>query len=208
MNKFEFLARKISVAGTQKGDLSLLDVGCRTCDLKPYLDPAFRYEGVDLFQNKCGTVDHVHDVSTGLPFEDKSFDFVVALDLLEHLDDLKHGLDEFSRVAKGAVFVMLPNMANIFFRLRFLAKGRFSGKYDLTYGYGKDRHRWLTTTEQCDSYMRAYAKDNSLSLSVFNFNDTPKKIAFAHIAKAVGISPNVWAWSSLYILAPSREAQP
>lgn len=202
MNKFEFVTKMLVEIEGAEHESSLLDVGCRTCDLKPYLNASYKYEGVDLFQNDSETVNHVLDITDGLPFDNKSYDYIVALDLLEHLDDIKIGLDEFCRVAKKAVIVMLPNMAHLYFRLRFLMNGRLSDKYDLTYGYGKDRHRWLTNIEQSDDYMKAYAMEHLLSIEISYFNDSPKKIVFERLGRLLGLSPNLWAWNSIYILKP------
>ena len=81
MNKFKFVSTLISNIDVSADKASILDVGCRTCDLKSYLSTSSKYEGVDLFQNDNGTVDHVLDVSNGLPFSDRSYDYVIALDL-------------------------------------------------------------------------------------------------------------------------------
>jgi SAM-dependent methyltransferase len=156
------------------------------------------YEGIDLCQNAAGSVTHILDISKGLPFEDLSFDYVIALDVLEHLDDLQAALEELLRVTRRSLLVMLPNMAQFQLRLRFLLTGRFSGKYDLVYGQGRDRHRWFTTLTQADEYMRRFSDERQLGLNVLWFNDSRKKELLAKVAKFFGLSPDLWVWASLY----------
>jgi len=153
MNKFELIREVISkpIFKDNLQKLTLLDVGCRGCELKEYVKDLVQYSGVDLFQNSQGSVDFVLNVENGLLMADKSYDFVVALDLVEHLDDFQGGLEELLRVTRSYLIVMLPNLAYAPLRKEFLLSGSFSNltdKYDLLYGKagGKevDRHRWLT----------------------------------------------------------------
>ena len=202
MNKFELVRsvleeKFLSAAGRRP---KLLDVGCRDCALKPYVADLADYAGVDLVQNPQGSVDHVLDVSRGLPFADRAFDAVVALDLVEHLDDFAGGLDELLRVSDRYLLVMLPNMAHALFRVMFLRRGTIGGKYDMKYGQGQDRHRWLTTQAQCDALMQDFARARNLRLATTWLNDSPKKRAFAAACRALGVSPNVWVWASLHVL--------
>lgn len=46
-----------------------------------------------------------------LPFADKSFDFVIARDVLEHIDDVEAGFREVSRVGRAG-FVDVPRMTS------------------------------------------------------------------------------------------------
>ncbi|MHC1635416.1 MAG: class I SAM-dependent methyltransferase [Candidatus Methanospirareceae archaeon] len=60
-----------------------------------------------------------------IPFPDKSFDVVLALDILEHLFDPIFVLREANRVLKddGILLISIPNAANIYSRLVFLFTG-------------------------------------------------------------------------------------
>ncbi len=51
----------------------------------------------------------VHDATKPWPYPDKSFDLIIALDILEHiyLDDLPFALSELHRVAKKWVFLQI-----------------------------------------------------------------------------------------------------
>ena len=65
-------------------EYSLLDAGCRDMTLKPLLIGCKEYYGGDLIE-----ADGVLECNLEQPlsFEDNSFDVVVALDVLEHLND-------------------------------------------------------------------------------------------------------------------------
>jgi hypothetical protein len=180
---------------------AVLDVGCRDCVLRGHLPTDCTYHGVDLSQNRLGTVDTVLDVQRGLPMGDRSFDAVAALDVAEHVDDLERGLAEMLRVARRLLIVALPNMAHLFFRARFLATGRLGDKYDLHPGAGADRHRWLTVLPQTDAFMRAFASGFGADLEVARIaGDGRRKRLGARLARRARLDPALWAWSSLYVL--------
>jgi SAM-dependent methyltransferase len=193
--------RDIVLSREERGT-SLLDVGCRGCELQKYVKGSVRYSGVDLIQNGEKNVDHVLDVEKGLPFGDGSYDIVVALDLIEHLNDLQGGLEEMLRVARKTMVVMVPNLAYVTFRRVFFLSGSFSrltDKFDLTYGMGTDRHRWLTVLPQVDEYMKRFADAKRIDVKIHWFNDSQKKELFARIGGWVGLSPPWWVWSSIYV---------
>ncbi len=204
MNKFEHVKEIVSrCAG---GDMRLLDVGCRDCVLKEHLDGMVQYSGLDLFQNPQGTVDYVHNAEKGLPVESGSFDFVVALDFLEHLNELQAGLVELLRASRKTVIVVLPNAAYVLHRLTFLWHGCFTPqtkKYDLRYTSQSqtiDRHRWLTVQHQADEFMRRLAEDRNLDLEIRWIYESRKRERFGKICRALDIAPSWWVPSSLYIL--------
>jgi SAM-dependent methyltransferase len=118
---------------------TLLDMGCRTMDLKPLLNSCTRYVGVDVVP---GPNVVVCDAERPLPFEDKSFDIVTCLEVLEHLDNPHFAFKEILRVARKSVYVSLPNMYHFRFRLSFL-RGFLSTKYRFHPDRPLDRHRWI-----------------------------------------------------------------
>ncbi len=209
MNKFELVREVIAkpISQHQLQEPTLLDVGCRGCELKEYVRDLVQYSGVDLFQNSQGSVEFVLNVEDGLPIKDKSYDFVVALDLVEHLDDFQGGLEELLRVTRSYLIVMLPNLAYAPLRKEFLLSGSFSNltdKYDLLYGKagGKevDRHRWLTVLPQAEVYMQKFANEKEVQLETIWFNDSKKRMLFASFANMLRLPPSCWVASSLYIL--------
>jgi hypothetical protein len=200
MNKFEFVRDILLLDGSIGQKAKLLDVGCRGCELKSYVDDLLDYEGVDLFQNSTSSVKYVLDVSSGIPVNDGSFKYVVALDLLEHLDDFEAGLKELIRISNHKIIIMLPNIAHYSFRFRFLLTARISGKYDLFYKYGIDRHRWFTTKKQSDLYMKALSNDLNLKINIYNYLDSKKNKVVSWFSRAIGLSSNFWVYASVYVI--------
>jgi SAM-dependent methyltransferase len=97
-------------------DLDMLDAGCGTGLMLQELKVLGMAEGVDIseealqFCRKRGLENVRNADLMDLPFEDGRFDFVTALDVLEHLDDDTGALQEFRRVLKpgGRIFIFAP----------------------------------------------------------------------------------------------------
>jgi ubiquinone/menaquinone biosynthesis C-methylase UbiE len=116
---------------------TILDVGCgsgRGGDVLKNLYPNASIVGIDAvlertFNAPSSYESIVHSNSKVLPFEDQQFDFVVAGEVLEHIDvhDVDYFLCEISRVLNiGGVFVMTtPNPNDIKLRMR---KGTVYGR--------------------------------------------------------------------------------
>jgi hypothetical protein len=128
---------------------SVLDVGCDRRALRRFVPGP--YVGVDF----GGDPDVVCDLEAGLPFEDRSFDAVVAMDVLEHLERAHFVLDECLRIADRHVIVGLPNMYEWHFRLRFALGRAPSGKYGLPAERTEDRHRWLLSLDEARRFVLA-----------------------------------------------------
>ena len=67
-----------------------------------------------------------HDLNQGtLPFEDETFDVVVATEVLEHLRMYYEVLREMVRVLKpgGLLIITIPNYWNLHYRIRYLLTG-------------------------------------------------------------------------------------
>jgi hypothetical protein len=131
----------------------VLDVGCRSRELERALGGRpERYVGADLYP----PADIVADLGAGLPLENGAADTVVALDVLEHVDDIYDGFAELCRVAGSAVVIGLPNGFEANARLRHL-RGRSGGKYGLPEEPPGDRHRWLFSLDDARSFCRRRA---------------------------------------------------
>jgi SAM-dependent methyltransferase len=100
----------------ERVDLEMLDAGCGTGLMLQELAVLGTPRGVDIsnealqFCRLRGLVNVQHADVGKLPFPDGQFDFVTALDVLEHLDDDVAALREFRRVLKpgGRVFIFAP----------------------------------------------------------------------------------------------------
>jgi SAM-dependent methyltransferase len=102
----------------------LLDIGCGTGGSAPVLARHGRAVGLDRelrsFQLSPDRpyAHRVVGTSEALPFRDQCFDAVIALDLLEHLDDDVAGAREIRRVLKpgGAAVVFVPALRSLWGR--------------------------------------------------------------------------------------------
>lgn len=198
MNKYEFV-RGLIVGWAVNGD-RLLDIGCREAALKSYLGDGIRYTGIDIAADPEVRVDVVGDVEEGLPFRNGSFEHVVVLDVLEHVDTWDSALDEILRVSSRQVVIMVPNLGHLLFRLRFLVRGRLTGKYDLWYDGPRDRHRWVPVLPQTDAYFAAYVADRELELEVHRFAEGRYLRPFRLLARTLRVPPVWWVWSGCYLL--------
>lgn len=173
---------------------TLLDVGCRDARLKQYLDPRIRYTGLDLSPGPG--VDVVCDVEEGMPFRDRAFDAVVALDVLEHTDDIWFVFAELARTARRQIAVIFPNMYHWTLRLKYLC-GIEAGKYRLPSGPITDRHRWLvsyrTARAFCQEMARKHALDCQLTVIFrgrrYLVTDIPLSLVW----------PNLAAWAVMCV---------
>ena len=136
-------------------DHTVLDVGADAMYLKPYVEGAGgRYLGIGHGEG----IDHPMDLEGGiLPFGDRSFETVLCLDVLEHLEAAHAIYDEILRVACRNVIISLPNPWHSFFR--FLASRGHSRESALKY-YGlpetcpEDRHRWFFGESEARTFLR------------------------------------------------------
>ena len=107
----------------------VLDVGCRAGALtRAYLE-GNEVVGLDVDRDaldearELGIQTVWADAQRGLPFADRSFDVVVAGEVLEHLASPRAFLDEALRVLRpgGTLVGSIPNVFRLKNRLRFLA---------------------------------------------------------------------------------------
>lgn len=109
--------------------LRVLDLGCRYGALTRHYAPGNEVVGVDVDREalaeaaKLGIEAVWADVEEPLPFEEASFDVVVAAELLEHLRDPAAVVAEAARVLRpGGTFAgSVPNAYRLRNRLTFLA---------------------------------------------------------------------------------------
>jgi SAM-dependent methyltransferase len=203
MNRYEYVRHIVSRLAARAD--TLLDVGCRDGVLRRYVDGLVSYCGLDLCRDGAGgRLDCLGNLEQGLPFAQAAYDFVVALDCLEHLNDLQAGAEELLRVAKKAVIITLPNMAYVKQRMAFFVQGRFStNKYNLSYNScsrSDDRHRWVTVLPQTDAFMQQLAAERQVSLQLFRIYASRKRKALAAVGRRLGLSASWWVPASLYVM--------
>ena len=106
----------------------VLDLGCRYGALTREYSAGNEVVGVDVDRDalveaaKLGIETHWADVDEPLPFENESFDAVVAGELLEHVRDPNQLVAEARRVLRGGgtFIASVPNAFRLKNRLRFL----------------------------------------------------------------------------------------
>ena len=177
-------------------DYLLMDAGCRTKELLPLLTGCREYCGTDLVPGD-GVL--AIDLEKSLPIEDDAFDIVVALDVLEHLDNPHRALQEFYRIARETVLISLPNIYYCSFRWRFMLGRGLSGKYRFPPTPIVDRHRWVLS---CDEAI-AFIYENSKEFTVEHDLLTPvrgrTRLIATPIESLLAASwPNLFAYGILF----------
>lgn len=112
--------RALDLAGVKDGGV-VLDVGCKFAYLRDLLKQrgvSVDYYGIDISAdtiNRIADRDDVHfkvgDVMKGLSFADSTFDFVFALEIMEHVASPTSMFKECRRVLKpdGVLVLSVPN---------------------------------------------------------------------------------------------------
>ena len=95
-------------------DSTILDAGCGEYGLTAFM-PGANITGVDVLPEDAITsdVNYVRGSLTDLPFDDRSFDVVVAIDVLEHLSPKMRpaAVGEAVRIARRAAIITFPSGA-------------------------------------------------------------------------------------------------
>lgn len=115
----EPLTQKVLDMGAGHGAFSqrLYDMGydVQACDLFPEL---FEFDKVP-----CTKV----DITKPFPYEDNTFDMIIAIEVSEHIADHEVFFSESSRILKpgGILYITTPNILSMKSRVRFLFTGFF-----------------------------------------------------------------------------------
>ncbi len=146
--KYSIVGRNVGPQGT------LVDVGARDRVLQQYLPTGLTYLSADIVPGH----DLTWNLEESIPAPDQAYDFVVALDVLEHLEHIHQAYRELLRITRYKLFVTLPNMTHLALRWNFFVTASLGGKYDLLPEHQGDRHRWLTTYPQMCAFIDHYAQ--------------------------------------------------
>ena len=121
--KSEFKDKSVRILelGPGEGMLTkeLIDAGFSNVEAMDMYPENFKIENV-----RC----HKGNLSEDLPFEDDSYDLVIAVEAIEHLENQYHFASECARITKqnGAVIITTPNITNFASRVRFFFTGFYS----------------------------------------------------------------------------------
>ncbi len=128
----------------------VLDIGCDEAVLKKLLGKD-RYSGIGMTKESTVRVDL--EKTGKLPFHDNSWDTILCLDVLEHLNNLYVMCDEIFRVARENIIISLPNCWSQ--ARRSLSKGSGSiWHYGLPPTPPPDRHKWFFNTEDALNFFQ------------------------------------------------------
>jgi SAM-dependent methyltransferase len=92
---------------------TVLDIGCADGSIRKSLTRISKYHGLDYpstAKGLYGTRPEIFGDARRLPFQDRSFDTVMLLDVLEHVPDPELALNEASRVLRlgGRLLITIP----------------------------------------------------------------------------------------------------
>lgn len=110
----------------------VLDLGCGEGSYSKLLkDLGFEVVACDLDEGMFKYKDEIEfkkcDITEKLDFSDSFFDYILFLEVIEHLRNPYSVMKEISRILKsnGLLFISVPNILNLKSRLRFLFEGAF-----------------------------------------------------------------------------------
>jgi 2-polyprenyl-3-methyl-5-hydroxy-6-metoxy-1,4-benzoquinol methylase len=135
---YEMIADALRHAGVTTG--KLLDIGCGSGNLYPFVRDRFSsYVGVDLvrydsFPAGADWVEANLD-QLPLPLAAQCADVVVAVEVIEHLENPRAFMREIVRLAKhgGMVVVTTPNQLSLLSKMTLVLKNRFGAFQDVHY---------------------------------------------------------------------------
>lgn len=102
VKNFEFLIKRIFKP--QSTDKKILDVGSGDKFLKkPFQNRGYKYFDID--------IDSIDFNSEKFPYDDNTFDFIISLAVIEHINNPGYFVSEINRVLKagGILFLSTPN---------------------------------------------------------------------------------------------------
>src|SRR3989338_6440863 len=133
MNKKpNYLLNKIKdiLSHEQRG--SVLDLGCGgtgeySIELQKLGFGVTASDAFDCFKYKDQITFKVCDITTTFPFEDNTFDYILLLEVIEHLKNPYFSIQEIQRVLRpnGTLIISTPNIMNTQSRMRFLFEGSY-----------------------------------------------------------------------------------
>ena len=128
----------------------VLDVGCDQATLHDLL-PGLDYTGVD----RAAPADPVQDLDRDpiLPFPERSFQCVLCIDVLEHLEHLHTVFAELVRVCDGNAVISWHNCWVNARRPITRGRGSFS-HYGLPLEPPGDRHKWFFSLSEAWDFVR------------------------------------------------------
>ncbi len=148
----------------------ILDVGADKCFLKQWLDDKASYFGIGLE----GDLDQIVNLETDkIPFDDNSFDTVLCLDVLEHIENIHEIFDDLCRVTRQYVIIALPNPWGGFYEM--LRHGDYrpglaTKFYGLPIERPNDRHKWFFSPTEAEQFVSYRAKKDDMTIVQLDYS--------------------------------------
>lgn len=143
----------------------ILDVGADECGLRDLLPAGTEYNGIGLGD----AVDMEIDLDTQkLPYEENSFDVVLCLDVLEHLDNIHEVFDELCQITRKYLIISLPNPWIAFTSM--LRSGHYKHTelpmkfYNLPVDPPVDRHKWFYGIHEAERFLEERGRKNGMQI--------------------------------------------
>jgi 2-polyprenyl-3-methyl-5-hydroxy-6-metoxy-1,4-benzoquinol methylase len=138
------LEKVVAVISADKQQGCVLDLGCGDGKTgKKLLDKGFQVHACDMDVNRFEFKDAIPfkagNLNDRLPYEDNSFDYVILMEVIEHVYNPQHVVSEIKRILRpgGKLILSTPNILNISSRFRFLIEGSFDFFREPTLDYAK-----------------------------------------------------------------------
>ncbi len=139
-NKYQVVS---TIVASEANDcMDVLDVGCRDAIMRSYL-PSVPYYGADVSLNYNSPNFQRANLEEGPPFIPKKFSLVIALDVLEHCNNIHQAFHNLYDSSSKHIVISLPNEFYINPRIRFFLSGKCPSKFIFNSDPNGDRHRWL-----------------------------------------------------------------
>lgn len=143
----------------------VLDVGADQCFLKSHLPEDVEYVGIGLGDSPA--IIRINLETEKIPYPDASFDCVLCLDVLEHVENIHEVFDELCRVTREWAIISLPNPWAVF--MACLQHRKYQPERNIKY-YGltpepePDRHKWFFSSSEAKNFVNYRAEKNGMKL--------------------------------------------
>lgn len=142
--KKNFLPLKIFEIMSAQRKGKVLDLGCGDgSNGEKLLELGFEVKAFDMDRKRFKFHDKISffegNLQESLPYQDNDYDYVLFMEVIEHIYNPGFVISEISRVLKknGKLILSTPNILNVSSRFRFLAEGSFDFFREPTLDFSK-----------------------------------------------------------------------